>query len=117
MIAWPRGEKILVGLRIAHHSQSELESLSEEGPLDMETKSTDSRGRISLPKAFANARVIIDQISDTELRIRKAEVILEADVRFREESTAALSDRDRDRFLDLLDNPPVANPALKRAAE
>ena len=38
----------------------------------METRSTDAKGRISLPKAFANATVIFDQLSDTELRIRKA---------------------------------------------
>jgi hypothetical protein len=82
----------------------------------METRSTDSKGRISLPKAFANATVIIDQISDTEVRIRKAVVIPEDEVRFYEETASPLSDRDRDRFLDLLDNPPAANAALKRAA-
>lgn len=32
-----------------------------------EMRSTDSKGRISLPKAFANATVIIEQVSDTEL--------------------------------------------------
>jgi hypothetical protein len=84
--------------------------------MDMETRSTDSKGRVSLPKAFANATVIIDQVSETEIRIRKAVVIPEADVRFSEETATPLSDRDRDRFLDLLDHPPVANPALKDAA-
>jgi uncharacterized protein (DUF1778 family) len=57
------------------------------------------------------------QISDTEVRIRKAIVIPEDEVRFYEESANPLSDRDRDRFLDLLDNPPAANAALKRAAK
>lgn len=82
----------------------------------METRSTDGKGRISLPKAFANATVIIEQVSDTELRIRKAVVIPEDEVRFYEETAAPLSDCDRDRFLDLMDNPPEANAALKRAA-
>lgn len=82
----------------------------------METRSTDSKGRICLPKAFANSTVIIDQVSDTEVRIRKAVVIPEDEVRFYEESASPLSDRDRDRFLELLDNPPVANANLKRAA-
>ena len=82
----------------------------------METRSTDAKGRISLPKAFANATVIIDQLSDTELRIRKAVVLPEDEVRFVEETATPLSDRDRDRFLDLLDHPPKANPALRRAA-
>lgn len=85
--------------------------------MDMETRSTDSKGRICLPKAFANATVIIDQVSDTEVRIRKAVVIPEDEVRFYEETASPLTDRDRDRFLDLLDNPPAANAALKRAIE
>ncbi len=84
--------------------------------MDMDTRSTDAKGRISLPKAFANATVILEQISDTEIRIRKAVVIPEDEMRFYEESATPLSDRDRDRFLDLLDHPPAANAALKRAA-
>ena len=84
--------------------------------MEMETRSTDAKGRICLPKAFANATVIIDQVSDTELRIRKAVVIPEDEVRFYEENVSPLSDRDRDRFLDLLDHPPTANAALRRAA-
>ena len=85
--------------------------------MDMETRSTDAKGRVSLPKAFANSMVIIEQVSDTEVRIRKAVVIPEDEVRFYEETATPLSDRDRDRFLDLLDNPPGANAALKRAAK
>jgi uncharacterized protein (DUF1778 family) len=69
--------------------------------MDMETRSTDSKGRVSLPKEFANATVIIDQLSETEIR-------------FSEEMATPLSDRDR--FLDLLHHPPAANPALKAAA-
>jgi Protein of unknown function (DUF1778) len=84
--------------------------------MDMETRSTDSKGRICLPKAFANATVIIDQLSDTELRIRKAVVIPQDEIRFAEETAVPLSDRDRDRFLELLDHPPKANAALRRAA-
>jgi uncharacterized protein (DUF1778 family) len=57
-----------------------------------------------------------DQLSETELRVRKAVVIPEDEIRFSEERVSPLSDRDRDRFLELLDNPPKANPALRRAA-
>jgi hypothetical protein len=85
--------------------------------MEMETRSTDSKGRICLPKAFANATVIIDQVSDTEVRIRKAVVIPEDEVHFYEETATPLSNRDRDRFLDLLDNPPEPNAALKRAMD
>lgn len=82
---------------------------------DVETRSTDAKGRISLPKSFANATVVMELVSETEVRIRKAVVIPEDQVRFYEETAAPLSDRDRDRFLDLLDNPPPANAALRRA--
>lgn len=82
------------------------------------TRSTDPKGRVSLPKDFANATVIIEQISDTELRIRKAQIIPEDELQFPEEAeTTSLSDRDRDIFISLLDNPPPANEALRKAAK
>jgi len=80
------------------------------------SRTTDRKGRVSLPQAFANATVLIEQISDTELRIRKAQVVPEDELHFREESPTVLSDRDRDLFLSLLDNPPPANKALKKLA-
>ncbi len=80
------------------------------------TRTTDQKARISLPKTFANSTVIIEQISETEVRIRKAQVVPEDEVRFAEEFAAPLSDGDRDLFLSLLDNPPPPNEALKRAA-
>jgi uncharacterized protein (DUF1778 family) len=55
-------------------------------------------------------------VSDTELRIRKAVVIPQNEIRFEEETAVPLSDRDRDRFIKLLDHPPKANAALRRAA-
>jgi hypothetical protein len=79
------------------------------------TRTTDRKGRVSLPPSFANATIIIDQISDTELRIRKARVIPEDDLRFAEEIVTPLSDHDRDLFLSLLENPPPPNEALKKA--
>jgi len=84
--------------------------------MDAETRTTDSKGRVSLPKAFANSTVIIEQVSETELRVRKARVVPEDEVPFREESGLVLSDLDRDRFLVALENPPEPNAALLRAA-
>ena len=78
------------------------------------TYTTDEKARINLPKSFANSTVLIEQVSDTELRIRKARVIPEDDLPFVEEAMAPLSDRDRDVFLALLDNPPPPNDALRR---
>ena len=80
------------------------------------TRTTDAKARISLPKAFANSTIIIEQVSDTEIRIRKARVIPLEEVRFAEESPIVLSDRDRDAFLKILDNPPPPNARLRRAA-
>jgi uncharacterized protein (DUF1778 family) len=79
-------------------------------------RTTDKKARVSLPGAFANATVIIEQVSDSELRIRKAQVVPEDEYRFPEESVTPLSDRDRDRFLAMLDDPPAANEALRKAA-
>jgi hypothetical protein len=84
--------------------------------MDADTRTTDAKGRVCLPRAFANATVIIEQISETELRVRKARVVPEDEIRFREETPLVLSDRDRDRFLEALDHPPKPNAALKRAA-
>jgi hypothetical protein len=79
------------------------------------TRATDAKGRVSLPKSFANATVIIERVSDPELRIRKARVIPEDEVRFAEESDRPLSDRDRDTFLAMLEEPPRPKAALVKA--
>jgi Protein of unknown function (DUF1778) len=80
-----------------------------------ETKTTDAKARVTLPRGFANSTVIVEQVSDTEIRIRKARVIPEDELRFSEETRTPLTDRDRDLFLDLLDNPPEPTEALRRA--
>jgi hypothetical protein len=80
------------------------------------TRTTDAKARLVLPRSFANATVIIEQVSNTELRVRRARVVADDDLPFAEESSAALSDRDRDRFLELLANPPPVTAALKKAA-
>ncbi len=80
------------------------------------TRATDSKGRVTLPRDFANATVIIEHLSDTELRVRKARVVPEEELPFREEKPTVLSNEARDRFIKLLDNPPEPNAALRRAA-
>jgi hypothetical protein len=82
--------------------------------MGLETRSTDAKGRVSLPKAFANATVIIEQVSENELRIRRARVIPEDEIRFSEEAPIVLSDPERERFLRALDTPPEPNAALRR---
>lgn len=81
-----------------------------------ETRTADSKGRVTLPRWFADAPVIIERVSDTEVRIRKAMVVAEDEMRFHEESASPVTDRDRHQFLKLLDSPPKANATLKKAA-
>ena len=79
-------------------------------------RTTDQRGRVSLPKDFANCTVLIDRISETELRIRKAQVLPIDEIRFYEDFVRPFSERDRDAFLAMLDNPRRANKAFRGAA-
>ena len=83
----------------------------------MQVRTTDSKARLILPKSFANATVIIDEISETEIRVRRAQVVAEDELRFPEECAKTLSNRDRDAFIELLTNPPSPNAALKRAVK
>jgi Protein of unknown function (DUF1778) len=80
------------------------------------TRTTDAKGRVTLPRDFANATIIIEHLNETELRIRKARVVPEDELRFREENPTVLSNEARDRFIQLLDNPPKPNVNLRRAA-
>lgn len=78
------------------------------------SRTTDEKARITLPGNFANCTVLIEEVSETELRVRKARVIPLDELPFVEETTPPLSDRDRDIFLALLDNPQPPNEALRR---
>ena len=84
--------------------------------MQSETRTTDSKARLVLPKSFANATVIVEQISETEIRIKRAKVVAEEDLPFSEEMATKLSDRDRDQFLKILSKPTSPNLALKKAA-
>lgn len=79
-----------------------------------ETRTADAKGRISLPPGFAKATVVIERISDTELRLRKAQVIPDDEVPFIEQSRSPLSKRDQELIWQLLENPPPPNAALKQ---
>jgi hypothetical protein len=95
---------------------TEGQRYSGEASMATEIRTTDEEARVSLPKSFANCTVILEQVSETEVRIRKAKVLPEDEIHFYEESRLPLSDRDRDIILSMLDNPPPANEALRRAA-
>ena len=78
---------------------------------------TDKKGRLILPARFANSAVLIEEVSETELRIRKAVILPEDELPFTEEQRPPLSDEDRDFLLSLLAAPPRANRDLKKAAK
>lgn len=80
---------------------------------DVETQFVDAAARVVLPPRFAEASVILEEVSETEIRIRKADGSDEAQAEFPEERITILSDRDRDLFLELLANPPAPNEALR----
>ncbi len=84
--------------------------------MQSETRTTDSKARLVLPKSFANTTVIIEQISETELRVKRAKIVAEDELLFSEEMATKLSDRDRDQFLKMLLKPASPNAALKNAA-
>jgi hypothetical protein len=89
----------------------------EEDAMSQLIRIADSKGRISLP-GFANATVIIEALSENEYRLRKAQVIPEDELRFSEEDMpVSLSDRDAERFLQVLNTPPKPNAAARRAAK
>lgn len=90
--------------------------MDETIPLQTETRTTDAKGRLLLPKSFANATVIIEQWSETELRVRRARIVPEDEFPFTEEQPLVLSDKDRDRFLEALAQPAPPNTALAKAA-
>ena len=80
-------------------------------------RKADQNARITLPQTFANATLLVEQVSATELRVCKVSAVPECGAASPEELAAApLSDRDRDLFLALLDNPPPPNKAFRRAA-
>jgi hypothetical protein len=74
---------------------------------------TDKKARLVLPARFANSAVLVEEVSETELRIRKAVFLPEDEVPFTEMNRSPLSDVDRDFLLSLLADPPPANSELK----
>lgn len=82
-----------------------------------ELRETDAKGRVTLPRGYANATLLIEVVNDVELRIRKAKVvplIPDEQPSFVEEQPVMLSDVDRDLFLAALESPPTPNDALRR---
>ena len=82
-----------------------------------ETRTTDAKGRVLLPKSFANSTVVVEQVGANEVRVRLAQVIPVDEIPFPEETLQPLSDRDRDIFLAILEDTSPPNEALRKAIE
>ena len=88
------------------------------------TCNADAEGRICLPKCFANTKVIVEQVSESEVRVRMAEAIPdkaaavpEEEYEFEEERPVKLTQRDQELIADLILNPPPLNDALRKAIQ
>ena len=84
--------------------------------MDRVTRTADSKGRVTLGRDFANLQLVLEYVTGSEVRIRRAVLIPEDELPYYEETSAPLTDRDRDAFLALLENPPEPSEALRRAA-
>lgn len=82
-----------------------------------ELQTADAQARITLPAAFAETTVIVEVLSPSELRVRKVGEAGDELSAAPENNMTTLSDRDRDRFLELIELPPAANASLRGAME
>lgn len=81
-----------------------------------ELRETDDKGRVTLPRGFANSTLLIEQVSDVELVIRKAKVVPltpgEGEEPFLEERPIILSPEAQKLFFEALMTPSEPNEAL-----
>lgn len=83
--------------------------MSSQAP---EIRVTDSKARLTLPRAFANSTLLLEIRGDNEIVIRKAKVVPLGHGEAAPE-TITLSERDWEAFMAALEHPPKPNAALK----
>lgn len=93
--------------------------------MPIENTTTDSHGRVVLPESFANARVTVEPIGEDVVVIRKATAALPEDEpedepteewpEVAEARRSRLSPADTRIILEMMDNPPEPNEALRQA--
>src|SRR3954469_8494670 len=77
-------------------------------------RAVDKKSRVSLPKDFAGCTVLVERVGESELRIRKAKIVPEESGLPADVWPKPLSDRDWNRMMELAENPPKPNAALRR---
>lgn len=80
-----------------------------------EMQTADSQARITLPAEFAETTVVVERVSPFEIRIRKVDESSRGLEDVPENHVTMLSDRDRDRFLELIESHPTASAKLREA--
>jgi uncharacterized protein (DUF1778 family) len=78
-----------------------------------EIRVTDSKARLTLPRAFANATLLLEVRGDNEIVIRKAKVIPLGDSESQPERIT-LSEKGWAAFVEAIENPPKPNAELKK---
>ncbi|MFO0799466.1 MAG: DUF1778 domain-containing protein [Gemmataceae bacterium] len=78
-----------------------------------EIRITDGKARVTLPRAFANATLLLEIRGDNEIVIRKARVIPLGDADLQPERIT-LSENGWAAFVEAIENPPKPNAALKK---
>ena len=82
----------------------------------LETRKVDTKGRLLLSDELAGSTVVVERVSESEYRVRKAVVIPEDEMFVPENSLKPLSERDRELFLAALDEPAEPIPAVLNSA-
>jgi|RhiMethySRZTD1v2_1073278.scaffolds.fasta_scaffold09001_2 hypothetical protein len=79
-------------------------------PLPTQTKNADSKGRVTLGESFANRTVIVEKLSDDEVRVKLARVIPEREAWLYENKKALSAVRrglSEARAGELAESPPL----------
>jgi hypothetical protein len=78
-----------------------------------EIRVTDSKARLTLPRGFANATLLLEVRGDNEIVIRKAKVVPIGDMELQPERIT-LSEKGWAAFVEAIENPPKPNSELKK---
>lgn len=83
--------------------------------VNQEMQTADALARVTLPAEFAEKTVVVERLSQSEVRIRKLGEEGDELSMLPENNITTLSNGERDRFVELIVSPQTANPALCKA--
>jgi hypothetical protein len=83
--------------------------------ISQELQTADAQARVTLPVEFAETMVVVELLSPSEVRVRKVGEASDELSTLPENLVTMRTDRDRDRFLELIESQPIANAALREA--